>query len=485
MTAVVAASTDFQYCICHGIEGSSLSRYVRCRSCEKLSHRNCVVMDGPDEEFECLLCQLHTLDPFNRVLDYQWYGTLSSGTAVFSTEVEDLEKWASERKEMVLVSVPLGVSKAIHQWPKTFEFHVNGEVVHRVKEPVFGHNRKDNPVRVTYAIRSGINHIEIRATSGETTAPGYLIVLMVCRRVSVDQIVSSIKKKRHMAAGPAKEHLLSMMNDHCEDDEVICLDKGHKIELNCPITLDRMTIPARGKHCKHLQCFDLRAYLHVMHNMSTFSARWRCPECPLIVKPIDLFIDGYVESILSSVSRSVSTVHLDSSGEYTGLGGSERWVDCVYPVEVDVNDILQDHSANGELPVSYGKRLGDASPPSEPDSTDKHPNGKSTKVNRRLPHIEEIIVIDSSDDESSSNSLRHSTSAGTLIPSIGESSTARPRPSTPEKPDGTNSNHKSSLPSTLSQRLSRLPQLGKNATVSSTVGKRKLPASGSNPDNDI
>lgn len=34
-----------------------------------------------------------------------------------------------------------------------------------------------------------------------------------------------------------------------------------KMALRCPLTFRRMTLPARGHECKHLQCFDLEAYL--------------------------------------------------------------------------------------------------------------------------------------------------------------------------------------------------------------------------------
>lgn len=43
----------------------------------------------------------------------------------------------------------------------------------------------------------------------------------------------------------------------------------------CPITFKRITLPARGHDCKHIQCFDLESYLQ----MNCERGSWRCPVC--------------------------------------------------------------------------------------------------------------------------------------------------------------------------------------------------------------
>jgi len=47
-----------------------------------------------------------------------------------------------------------------------------------------------------------------------------------------------------------------------------------KISLKCPITKSRIRLPARGHECKHVQCFDLEAYLMINSERGS----WRCPE---------------------------------------------------------------------------------------------------------------------------------------------------------------------------------------------------------------
>ena len=48
-----------------------------------------------------------------------------------------------------------------------------------------------------------------------------------------------------------------------------------KVSLKCPITFRRITLPARGHDCKHIQCFDLESYLQ----LNCERGSWRCPVC--------------------------------------------------------------------------------------------------------------------------------------------------------------------------------------------------------------
>ena len=48
-----------------------------------------------------------------------------------------------------------------------------------------------------------------------------------------------------------------------------------RVSLKCPISGKRMALPARGQECKHLQCFDLEAYLRLNGDRGS----WKCPIC--------------------------------------------------------------------------------------------------------------------------------------------------------------------------------------------------------------
>lgn len=48
-----------------------------------------------------------------------------------------------------------------------------------------------------------------------------------------------------------------------------------QVSLKCTITTKRIALPARGRDCKHIQCFDLEAYLA----LNCERGNWRCPVC--------------------------------------------------------------------------------------------------------------------------------------------------------------------------------------------------------------
>lgn len=89
-----------------------------------------------------------------------------------------------------------------------------------------------------------------------------------------------------------------------------------KISLKCPITKTRIRLPARGHECKHVQCFDLEAYLMINSERGS----WRCPECSKSAITDTLEIDQYIWAILNTLSTSdVDEVIIDSSANWRAL----------------------------------------------------------------------------------------------------------------------------------------------------------------------
>ncbi|GIX64243.1 E3 SUMO-protein ligase pli1 [Babesia caballi] len=359
---------------------------------------------------------------------------MGSRTAIFKVDISDLDKWVSQNKDVYIVSLPLSKNKLMHEWPRTFELSINNEVVHVVKEPTWGHLRRDNPIKVTYAMRPGENLIELSSTTYDENGPPFLIIVMVSKRVTVQRIIETIRRKRTIPFNDSKRRVLELINRKRDDDEVICIQGSHKIELNCPITLDRIELPTRGKHCEHIQCFDLNGYLQVMQNVSTFNTRWKCPECHLIVKPMDLVIDGYVLQILETVPQGTSTVEVDESGGYKAVKMNGSMGDISHFSEsiptYDVGDVSGDSSSCSVYTTSALSEDSCAISPHDrkfkPNTVGKH-HGKDENDSNlgrtfRLDHADEapsnasraipvctreIISLDSSDESDSQHGGDH------------------------------------------------------------------------------
>lgn len=71
---------------------------------------------------------------------------------------------------------------------------------------------------------------------------------------------------------------------------------SQKMSLKCPLSLIPISIPAKGKDCTHVQCFDLNSFLEFTRRSTKFS-------CPVCVKheasPSALIISPFVEHALS------------------------------------------------------------------------------------------------------------------------------------------------------------------------------------------
>ena len=66
------------------------------------------------------------------------------------------------------------------------------------------------------------------------------------------------------------------------------------VSLKCPITQQAIRLPARGRDCKHIQCFDLENFLI----MNSRKASWSCPVCKYVFIIIYSGINEYFHRTL-------------------------------------------------------------------------------------------------------------------------------------------------------------------------------------------
>ena len=96
-----------------------------------------------------------------------------------------------------------------------------------------------------------------------------------------------------------------VLDDSDGDDDASSVDESNIYSLLCGVSMAAIQTPVRGKNCKHIQCFDLRNYLH--SNVNVSGGRWRCVVCEDFVSVQDLMIDGFMAKILEDHGKDVST----------------------------------------------------------------------------------------------------------------------------------------------------------------------------------
>ncbi|XP_078494940.1 zinc finger protein [Ciona intestinalis] len=151
-----------------------------------------------------------------------------------------------------------------------------------------------------------------------------------------------------------------------------------KVSLRCPITYTRIKIPARGKDCKHIQCFDLESYLQ----MNSDNATWRCPICHKNALLEYLEVDQYIQNILKAVQdRECHLVSIDANCKWTPL-----------PVSTPHDGAMRggpDPAMNGIVKTENFDRISvkqEPSPMSGPFNTKTEPQFISALSIKQEPH---------------------------------------------------------------------------------------------------
>ena len=140
----------------------------------------------------------------------------------------------------------------------------------------------------------------------------HLFVLQLVHRPSVRSVLQGLLRKRMLPAEHCVTKIKRNFNSVAASNGSLNSSEGDgveqtaiKISLKCPITFKKITLPARGHDCKHIQCFDLESYLQ----MNCERGSWRCPVCKWVQKfgSVCIFVSILIDGILGKIEKH----HLD------------------------------------------------------------------------------------------------------------------------------------------------------------------------------
>ena len=110
--------------------------------------------------------------------------------------------------------------------------------------------------------------------------------------------------------------LLSFGDD---DDLLLASATGtQSMSLLCPLSRARIEVPARGKMCRHIGCFDLATYLAIQRGAGG-RATWVCPMCSQALPMGEIVLDTFVESVIKNTMkgrREIESVELFANGSW-------------------------------------------------------------------------------------------------------------------------------------------------------------------------
>ncbi|XP_064631687.1 zinc finger MIZ domain-containing protein 1-like isoform X2 [Lineus longissimus] len=228
-------------------------------------------------------------------------------------------------------------------WPASVTVSVNATPLNIER----GENKTSHkPLYLKDVCQPGRNTIQITVTA---CCCSHLFVLQLVHRPSVRSVLQGLlrkrllpaehcitKIKRNFSSGAANSGSMNGSDDGVEQTAI-------KVSLKCPITFRRITLPARGHDCKHIQCFDLESYLQ----LNCERGSWRCPVCNKTALLEGLEIDQYIWGILTNLANTefeevtidqtaswkpvpIKTTVKEEETEPSGCNGG-RWMKAMSP----------------------------------------------------------------------------------------------------------------------------------------------------------
>ncbi|CAK1546117.1 unnamed protein product [Leptosia nina] len=207
-------------------------------------------------------------------------------------------------------------------WPASVQVSVNATplIIDR------GENKTSHkPLYLKEVCQPGRNTIQITVSA---CCCSHLFVLQLVHRPSVRSVLQGLLRKRLLTADHCIAKIKMNFNQtsnnngtNTPNDRDSIEQTALKVSLKCPITFKKITLPARGHECKHIQCFDLESYLQ----LNCERGSWRCPVCNKPAQLEGLEVDQYMWGILNSLNTSdVDEVTIDSGANWKGAKNSNN-----------------------------------------------------------------------------------------------------------------------------------------------------------------
>ena len=235
--------------------------------------------------------------------------------------------------ELVLTSLPYGQhlelrmttkdglkegassSQLMHLWPYSLKILLDGKEIAKI-DPPFQQKRGDTPLLLEPIKAKAHHELQLLAWDapfGEDWCPACEMIL--CVALVKPRSVTELLEECRQRPGISREISLELHQQATHqvigsDQEVTC-ETPWLLPLRCPLTMERLKEPARGIHCKHLQCVELEAFLITASAMS-FQRRWRCPVCNAYLPPKQLARCELTRNLLDHFVPKILQVPLDA-----------------------------------------------------------------------------------------------------------------------------------------------------------------------------
>eukprot|EP00124_Ichthyophonus_hoferi_P000805 Ihof_evm11s33 gene=Ihof_evmTU11s33 len=197
------------------------------------------------------------------------------------------------------------------QFPDLFVTYINNSKETYTIPPTAANQKSahrkvsDRPKDITSKCVAGLGRNKLKmATTAQLT---YLGGVYLALYKPPEMLANEIVRLKTIDKDIAWKRWQASMQSEGLDSEVAATTS--KLSLLCPISRMRLTRPARGVACRHLQCFDLLSYLSINERRPA----WMCPVCSRPLPFSDIVVDGHYVHVLENTTSEDTEVQLEGA----------------------------------------------------------------------------------------------------------------------------------------------------------------------------
>jgi hypothetical protein len=289
---------------------------VVCRICGGETERQTVESQigcRVPRDYHCPPCRVERVDEFHPavgagLLRYSYASASSTLSLSFTAQAA---QWRKQQWAVHLRSVALRQSGySGPTWPWRVQGKLNGKQCVAIEPPKHLHVRREQCYNLTPLLRPGLNTLELKFTPKpdkprDEPDEGYCIGVVLTRPRSVASIIARIRTRSTETVSSGRERVERIIrNAEKATDSEECKvtgNFGRMLKPLCPVSHCPIEESAIGRHCNHVQVFDLQAYIAVNQRMRSLDKRWTCPVCAAALRPDDVLLDPFAQGILDTL----------------------------------------------------------------------------------------------------------------------------------------------------------------------------------------
>lgn len=141
----------------------------------------------------------------------------------------------------------------------------------------------------------------VTTTTYRSTIARHEAMMQDVQRMRAVQHVSAIDVAMKLIHPVPLEHDLRVVRRSFQCAGVVI--EQQNVPLTCPITLRRMSLPARGAQCTHLAVFDLKNWACMLLERVVPKTYWKCPHCNEVIFLGGCYISPYFAAVLQATEN--------------------------------------------------------------------------------------------------------------------------------------------------------------------------------------